>query len=72
MHTIDVTNAKPQRIQYFRGQRMRSPNGLACVYVGRPTEWGNPYKVGHGNIETRADAVQSFRRHLAARPHLQR
>lgn len=21
-------------------------NGLPCVYVGRPTSWGNPFKVG--------------------------
>ena len=27
---------QPVRIQYVKGQRMRSPNGLTCAYVGRP------------------------------------
>ena len=61
---------QPQRIQYVRGRRMRSPNGLMCAYVGRPTPFGNPYKVGEGNTLTRAEAVDAFRKHILARPHL--
>jgi hypothetical protein len=61
---------QPVRIQYVRGQRMRSPNRLACAYVGRPTPFGNPYKIGEGNISTRADAVDAFRKLILARPHL--
>ena len=61
---------EPVRIQYVRRQRMRSPNGLTCVYVGRPTPFGNPYKVGEGNTLTRAEAVDAFRKLILARPHM--
>jgi len=43
----------PVRIQRKRakGYNMQdhsySINGLDCVYVGRPTKWGNPYRVGN-------------------------
>ena len=36
----------PVRIQRSRKVKQVSPNGLPIVYVGRPTKWGNPYKVG--------------------------
>lgn len=35
----------PQRIQRRRTPGWRMPDG--AVYVGRPTKWGNPRKVGH-------------------------
>lgn len=34
---------KPKRIQRKRTKGRRMPDG--AVYVGRPTTWGNPYKV---------------------------
>lgn len=34
----------PQRIQRKRTKGWRMPAG--AVYVGRPTEWGNPWTVG--------------------------
>ena len=34
----------PQRIQRKRTKGWRMPEG--AVYVGRPTRWGNPFKVG--------------------------
>lgn len=43
---------KPVRIQRKRTKGFdlqaasRSINGLECVYVGRPTKWGNPFVVG--------------------------
>lgn len=40
---------KPIRLQRSRtkGYKMSySPNGLENVYVGRPTKWGNPFKIG--------------------------
>ena len=61
---------QPMRIQYVRGRRMRSPNGLKCAYVGKPTPFGNPYKAGQGNTLTRAEAVDAFRKLILARPHL--
>lgn len=59
----------PQRIQRKRtkGWRMRE----SAVYVGRPTRWGNPFRVGDfTNIgernrwpmrHTRATAVEAYR-----------
>jgi len=34
----------PRRIQRKRTKGWRLPEG--AVYVGRPTEWGNPWRVG--------------------------
>ena len=34
----------PQRIQRRRTKGWRMPEG--AVYVGRPSRWGNPYKIG--------------------------
>lgn len=68
--TPSVFSIQPARMQYVRGQRMRSPNGLTCAYVGRPTPFGNPYKVGQGNTSTRAEAVDAFRKQILSRPHL--
>ena len=34
----------PKRIQRSREKGWRMPEG--AVYVGRPTKWGNPYRVG--------------------------
>ena len=42
--------AEPVRIQRKRTKgfslQAASPNGLPVVYVGRPTKWGNPFRVG--------------------------
>lgn len=35
---------KPKRIQRKRTNGWKMPEG--AVYVGRPTRWGNPFKVG--------------------------
>jgi hypothetical protein len=35
----------PVRIQRSRTSKQVSPNGLPIVYVGRPSKWGNPFKV---------------------------
>lgn len=34
----------PKRIQRKRTKGWRMPEG--AVYVGRPTRWGNPYRIG--------------------------
>jgi len=44
--------SKPIRIQRSRQHKQVSPNGLEIVYVGRPTKWGNPFKVGRYFIPT--------------------
>lgn len=68
--TPSAFSIQPARIQYIRGQRMRSPNGLSCAYVGRPTAFGNPYKVGQANTLTRAEAVDAYSKFIRSRPHL--
>ena len=35
----------PMRITRSRKQKQVSQNGLPIIYVGRPTKWGNPFKV---------------------------
>ena len=70
--TFPNFSIQPVRIQYVKGRRMRSPNGLMCAYVGKPTPFGNPYKVGQGNTLTRAEAVEAFRKYILSRPLLLR
>lgn len=50
----------PIRIQRKRtkGWKLVSPNGLPVVYVGRGTDWGNPFRL---DTYGRADAVSAFR-----------
>lgn len=54
---------KPVRLQRKRtkGSKLKSPNGLPIVYVGRPTKWGNPFAVaGIGN----KTSVERFALHI--------
>lgn len=37
--------AVPLRVQRSRKQKQVSPNNLPIIYVGRPTKWGNPFKL---------------------------
>lgn len=48
-------NTQPIRVQRSRRHKQVSPNGYPVVYVGRPTKWGNPFKVG-GKIKTAEEA----------------
>ena len=51
-----------KRIQYNRRARLKGitlPPG--AIYVGRPSRWGNPYKVGE---YTRAEALRLYRIYL--------
>jgi len=48
-----------KRIQYTRRDRLKGktlPPG--AMYVGRPSRWGNPYKIG---ILTRAEVLRLYR-----------
>lgn len=61
----DGVQARPLRVQMRRTKGWRMPPNT--VYVGRPSIWGNPFKVSeHG----RAKAVQLYRNMLAGRPHM--
>ena len=48
----------PKRIQRKRTKGWKMPEG--AVYVGRPTKWGNPIRIGYGR--SRAEAVEMFHR----------
>ncbi len=57
----------PKRIQRRRVKGWKMPPNT--VYVGRPTRWGNPHKVGrhkdyHDLKLTRQDAVDLYREWL--------
>lgn len=58
----------PKRVQRRRVKGWRMPEN--CVYVGRPTKWGNPYNLKdgfEGEKITRKDAVELFRGYASAR-----
>lgn len=67
---LEAFTVQPIRIQYWRGERMRSPNGLKCVYVGRPTPFGNPFRMGSPQAPKRGDAVRLFEIYIAEHPEL--
>jgi hypothetical protein len=54
----------PSRIQRRRSRGWRQP--AAALYVGRPTKWGNPYKVVGPGHNAAQEAVMLFRRDLTA------
>lgn len=48
----------PKRIQLSRRRGSHKPDG--AVTVARPSEWGNPFRVGR-DAANRADAVARYR-----------
>lgn len=61
---------KPVRIQRSRKHKQVSPNGLEIVYVGRPSEFGNPYHIGLYKGFTRRYAVAAYEGYVENRIHL--
>ena len=54
-----------QQIDTLRVWNKRDPNcPKDAVYVGRPTKWGNPYKIGRDG--SRLVVIESYRRWLEA------
>ncbi len=53
----------PKRIQRKRTKGWRMPTG--AIYVGRPTKWGNPCKVGMFKGYDAANAVRDYRLWIA-------
>jgi hypothetical protein len=52
----------PKRVQRRRTKGWRQAAGV--VYVGRPSKWGNPHRIG---AHSRAEAVSLFRADLVDR-----
>lgn len=59
----------PKRVRLSRKRGARKPDGV--IYVGRPTKWGNPYRVvkrdgtswvviGHGKLTSAFDVDQPW------------
>ena len=38
------------------------------VYIGRPSKWGNPFKIGKDG--SREDVIQKYRQWILAKPQL--
>lgn len=55
----------PKRIQRKRTKGWKMPEG--AVYVGRPTKWGNLWRVGMFKGFTAADAIERFRAWITGR-----
>lgn len=66
---------KPRRIQRSRAKGWKMPQN--AIYVGRPTLWGNRYKVGTWsnmlgrNVETIEEAIRLYREVVWSAPHMQ-
>ena len=56
---------KPNRIKVKRQKGWRLPEG--AVFVGRPTKWGNPYRLGK-EADSREEVVAMYRKMLANLP----
>jgi len=56
---------KPRRIKVKRQKGWRLPDG--AVFVGRPTKWGNPYRLGK-EAGSREEVVAMYRAMLASQP----
>ena len=73
-----MNNIEPLRIQRSRKHKQVSPNGLPIVYVGRPSKFGNPYKIGEHSVwlgrkcENIDDVVESYKLRLNASKARQR
>lgn len=39
-----------------------------CVYIGRPSKWGNPYRSGIDG--TKAEVIQKYKEYLYSSPEL--
>ena len=61
-----VDPREPKRIQRRRTKGWRTPEG--AVYVGRPSKWGNPHRLGDYDADHRDEAaepvVERFRHDL--------
>lgn len=40
----------------------------ADIYIGRPSKWGNPYKIGRDG--TRKEVIEKYKFHVLASPDL--
>lgn len=68
----DVTRAENNRNQSERVARTRVVNirnSKFDVYIGRPSDWGNPFEIGPDG--TREEVIEKYREYIKQRPDLQ-
>lgn len=58
----------PKRIQMRRDRPWRAENPDAVI-VARPSEWGNPFRVGDEGVPDKATAVEKYRDWLIPYTH---
>jgi hypothetical protein len=56
---------RPPSAIHCKGRRTDGPD---YVFVGRPSKWGNPFRIGPDG--DRATVIQKYRRYLYHRPDL--
>ena len=73
----DVAPAEPSRSDTVEPRVLNrgklSPGDAAAlapdsVFVGRPSKWGNPYKIGRDG--TRKEVIERYREYLLSRPDM--
>ncbi len=64
MHS-ETQTLRPPIAVHCSGRRADDPN---YVYVGRPSKWGNPYRIGPDG--DRATVITKYRHYLYHRPDL--
>ncbi len=74
MEEVKPIRLQCRRIKGFNLQALsRARNGLPCVYVGRPSRWGNPYVLSptaRFDSYHRFAAVEAYKLHLQQHPEL--
>jgi hypothetical protein len=69
---LDRGEAEARALMELRSPRVLNKRGggipVDAVYVGRPSKWGNPFKIE--NFTSRADCVAAYREWILAKPEL--
>lgn len=61
---VIIEPTRPRRVQRKRTKGWKMPANT--VYVGRPSKWGNPYKIGDIIMNERINASRAVKLYFAA------
>lgn len=62
----DTTTQIPQVLNIYKSPGAKTRPD--CVYIGRPSKWGNPFAIGKDG--TREEVVEKYRIYLLSHPEL--
>ena len=65
-HLAAQQNRQPQVLNLYKNPDAKTRSD--CVYIGRPSKWGNPFAIGKDG--TREEVIEKYRQHLFERPEL--